>query len=996
MRATLGLALIALCCSAAWGQSTAGFGAVTGSVRDTGGEGIPDATVLVTNDSLALRRTLMTTDDGLFDAPALVPAPGYAIKVVRKGFVGWEIKDFEVFVGRKLEFNITLRSTKEAPNQLSDYIIPAEVDDTYGVSGQVTPEQTMDLPNSGHRWTSLAALAPAMGDAPSGLVSMLGQPLENSYKMDGVEVATTFVNDRGAVGRLFSEGSVQETGALVSDYGPEFSHSMGGVVNGVTHSGSNDFHGEFYDYLRTHAFSALDKYAAGRDLQQRWNEGGGGIGGPILRNNLFFFASAQVIDTHSQGLNRITSSLIADPTGSFVASSNCTTPNSAAQCSAVAKFVQSQMNVLVPRTNRVVNGLARLDYRRRDRDAFTVEANYMKWIAPNGAQMEPVSTDGALLGDNGNYQQVSRFARVGWVRALGTNVANDLRIGWSKDEETETPAPQLWPSTGPLAITVADASVGASALYPKSLNEERREIVDNFTFTGGQHTARAGFEYTKYFDYESQLAAADGEYDYSTLGAFAQDLTGITNQRKNYGTFIQAFGFPQRAFSPRVLKTFLSDTWKILPGFTWDYGFYWEGPKLPEPNWINNDYAATGYTYSPGLDFAPRVGAAYTLGERSVARVSYGWFYAPYAGEALDALYLGGQTQSITNSTQTGSPIYPNIYATESVKPKGSESIFFSSSKFRNPYSRQATAAIEHEFAAKTVVILSVVDSQAKALLTANDLNLAPTSDIVTYTIVDSSGKTVNKWASSMYITRSDPRYAHIYQIENGGRSWYNAAILQLRQPLTHGLALQMNYTFSHALDDVGNSPYGISLGSANNDYAADKGSSASDQRQRATIDFAWRPTLSSSSAPLRTLVNGWELSGIATMASARSATALILMSGQQFSNTTPDYDTALNGSGGWERVPFYPVNSLRMSPEENLDARLARTISFGARMKLTMMFQAFNVLNRQWTTGVNTVAFVAVNGLLKPVAGAGAPNASAVYDTPTARHCEVALRLVF
>jgi hypothetical protein len=247
-----------------------------------------------------------------------------------------------------------------------------------------------------------------------------------------------------------------------------------------------------------------------------------------------------------------------------------------------------------------------------------------------------------------------------------------------------------------------------------------------------------------------------------------------------------------------------------------------------------------------------------------------------------------------------------------------------------------------------------------------------------------------------MYITRADSRYGHIYQIQNDGRSWYNAAMLQVRQPLTHGLSLNMNYTFSHALDDVGNSPNGIGVGSSNIDFAADKGSSASDQRQRATIDFIWRPKLSSASAPLRTLLNGWEISGIATLASARSATALILMSGQQFASTTPDYNTALNGSGGWARVPFYPVNSLRMSPEKNLDARLARTISFGERIKLTMLAQAFNVFNSQWTTGVNTVAFVAVSGLLKPVAGAGAPNASAVYDTPTARRCEVALRLVF
>jgi hypothetical protein len=998
MRATLTLTLsfFALCCSGAWGQATAGFGALTGTIRDTAGEGIPDTTVVLINESIGIRRTLVTTDDGLFDALGLVPAPGYSIKVVRKGFTGWQTKDVQVFVGRKLEFNITLRATGEAANQPSDYILPAEVDDKLSISEQVTPEQMVDLPNYGHRWTALAELAPGTGDAPSGLVGIISEPLANSYLMDGIDVATTYYGARRGIGWLFGEGSVQEVGVLVSDYAPEFSHSMGGVVNGATRSGGNAFHGSFYDYLRTHSLSALDKYAAGRDLQQRRNQGGGGIGGPIFRNNLFFFANAEVIDGHSQGLNRITSSLIADPTGSFVAPANCATPNSAAQCTAVKNFVQPQMNAIVPRTDRVETGLARIDYRRRDRDAFTMEGDYMKWVAPNGAQIAPVSANGALLGDNGNYQQLSRFGKAGWVRELGGNVLNDLRVGWSKDEQIESAAPQFWPSTGPLGITVANATVGASALYPKWLSEERREVVENFTFTAGAHTMRVGIDWTKYVDYVSQLTAASGLYNYATLGSFAQDLTGITNQRKNYFSYAQTFGYPQRDYSPRLFNTYAADTWKLFPGFTVDYALHWERPTLPQPHWVNSNYPATGTINAPGLDFAPRVGATYTLGEHTAVRAGYGWFYAPYAGETLDTLFLGGQSGTGASSTWTGTPIFPTIFATQATSVKGSENLTFASSKFRNPYTKQATVAIEHEFAAKTVVTLSVLDSQGIKLLTADDLNLNPTTSAVIYTIVDATGKLVNKWAVNMYTARNDTGYGHLYQVENLGRSWYNAAMLQVRQPLSHGLALQFNYAFSHALDTVGNIPQGIALGSSANNYNADKGSSGSDQRQRATLAFTWRPAISSSSEPLRLLANGWQLSGIATGASSLPATPLILVSGQQFSSTTQAFANSLNGSGGWTRVPFDPVNSMRMSPEENLDARLARTFSFGERVKATVMLDAFNALNRQWNTGVNTVAFLAVSGVLKPVAGAGAGNASAVYDTSTARHCELALRLVF
>jgi len=99
--------------------------------------------------------------------------------------------------------------------------------------------------------------------------------------------------ERRGVARAFSQGAVEEVGVLASDYGPEFGFSMGGVVNGATYSGGNAFHGRFTIICSRNTFSAPDNYAAGYDLQQRRNQGGGGIGGPILKNNLFFFANAK-------------------------------------------------------------------------------------------------------------------------------------------------------------------------------------------------------------------------------------------------------------------------------------------------------------------------------------------------------------------------------------------------------------------------------------------------------------------------------------------------------------------------------------------------------------------------------------------------------------------------------------------------------------------------------------------------------------------------------
>src|ERR1035441_4990669 len=105
MKTTLSLFLLAVvCATGGYAQSVAGYGAVTGTVRDANGEGIPDSTVLLSNESMSVRRSMMSTDDGTFDAPSLVPGRGYSLKVTRKGFVDWKSPVFDISTGQTLNF----------------------------------------------------------------------------------------------------------------------------------------------------------------------------------------------------------------------------------------------------------------------------------------------------------------------------------------------------------------------------------------------------------------------------------------------------------------------------------------------------------------------------------------------------------------------------------------------------------------------------------------------------------------------------------------------------------------------------------------------------------------------------------------------------------------------------------------------------------------------------------------------------------------------------
>ncbi len=180
--------------------------------------------------------------------------------------------------------------------------------------------------------------------------------------------------------------------------------------------------------------------------------------------------------------------------------------------------------------------------------------------------------------------------------------------------------------------------------------------------------------------------------------------------------------------------------------------------------------------------------------------------------------------------------------------------------------------------------------------------------------------------------------------------------------------------------------------------YQPDRGDSAFDQRHRGVVNWIWQPTLTKSAAPMaRYVVNGWQLSGIATLASSFHETPMVIVSGQQFSGVTMVYTTSLDGSGGWSRAPFLPVGSLLTGPEYDLDARLSRSVRITERVKATLMFEAFNVFNHQYNTSVNAIAYTATLGVLKPVPLLGVGNAADGFPYGSnARRAQVALRITF
>ncbi len=995
----------------AFAQAVAGLGAITGTVRDTSGAAVPGASVTIANEAKGIRRTLQSNDAGLFNAPALTPSGGYSITVTKSGFANWQVKDLTINVGQTADFNVTL-SVASAATQVEVTAIAPLVEDTKsGTTDLVTQQQIDDLPINGRRADTFVLMTPAVtADGTFGLVAFRGVVGSNSFLTDGNDTTNSFYMENAGRTRIstqISSDAVQEFQVLSNGFSAEFGRAMGGVINTVTRSGTNEFHGTAYEFFRNRTLNAADRFALGYNPPEWRHQAGGTIGGPIVRDKLFFFTNFEMVDRNFPGLNRITTSLIADPTGTFVNPANCKAPATPAQCTAAIAFIQPQMNVLVPRSVFEVMGFAKLDYRPNDRNTFSFDLNAMHWRSPNGIQTQGVFPSGAMLGNNGNSTVETRYGKADWTSIVSGNALNDLRFGWFKDRLSDPAASQLWPSTGPLYITVASATVGAAEAYPRTYpSEQRFQIVENFSLTKGAHSLKFGADFSTTEDWMNQLFNYAGAYSYSTLTAFAQDFTGNAAGLRDYTSFSQEFGNPIQDIRTTEINLYAQDTWKVTPRFTLNYGLRWEKAVLPQPTVADPNYPRTGVVPSPDKDFAPRFNAAYSIDSKTVLRGGFGLFYAPFVGDGLDTLFLGNgkyQTSITANPTTPGAPVFPNIVPNVNAVPAGTVNLTFAAPDFHNPYSEQFLLALERQLSRDWDFTANGIYTHGVGLWTSRDLNLGPPTATGTYIIDDFSGNQVGAFTTPLWTSASkiDTRYGHIYQVENGGQSWYAGLALQLRKRFSHSFSAQFSYTWSHAIDDAQQSgASGVITFTQSNllngNYKADKGSSGTDQRHRGGINWIWRPSIASANTGIgKWLVNGWELSSITTLASSEPATATV--SGAAFPGVTLAYTSTLNGSGGWNRVPFLPVNSLSTSAEYRVDARITRTLPFSERVRGYLMFEAFNVFNTQYNTSVNTTGYTSSGGVLKPVAGVGTGNQSNAFpDGTDARRCQVALRITF
>ncbi len=977
------LILILLALSLPVFAQSSGFGTISGVVQDASGAVVPGAKVVVENSSKGIRRDLDTSSAGTFSAPALVPASGYTVTVSSQGFGAYKVDNITVSVGETVTINAALAVSSSA-TQVEVLAEATTVDTTKtDVSQVVTSRQILELPINGRRVDSFVLLTPGVTtDGAFGLLSFRGNPGGNTFQTDGIDTTNSFYDENAGRTRSYniSQDAVQEFQVVSSNFLAEYGHASGGVVNTVTRSGANDVHGTLYWFFRNRTLNAVDPTSLGINPPEWRHQAGASVGGPIKKNKLFYFFNGELQRRNAPAVssNVANTAGLFDKSGTYLGSPTCNAAANAAlipttaQCTAAVNYLSSRIKPqLIPRTMDVNLMFGKIDYRPNEKDSFSFSLNYVDFRSPNGIQTQLSLTDGSAIGNNGDTNVFDRTGRASWTRIFGPTVVNELKFGYFKDRQYDPASPSLLPSFGPVTLTVNGISnTGFANGYPRlNPSEQRFQLADTLSWNFGKHNIKVGIDYDNVEDYVSRLANRYGTFSYATLAAFAADFTGNTTNGRNYQSYSQAFGNPVIDVQMNEVSFFLQDEYHITPKLTISPGLRFEYAAIPQPGLSNPAVPQTNRIPNTGVSTAPRFGISYAFNPKTVFRAGYGMFYNRYTTSTIENLALTNGVYQASYSLGTpaliaaGGPVFPNALAAQP-NVAGSSTILYASDTWRNPYSQQANIAVERELAKNTTLTVSYVWSRGAHLLQTRDANASAPNGTYTFPILDASGSQTGSYTTPIYTSRVNPAFGGIFVLESAGNSYYNAGILQLTRRYSSWFQGNVAYTYSHAIDynqgGGGNTLFGSTFATTvfNGDFKGEKGSSSIDQRHRLVINAVVAPTFShGTDFASKYLVNGWQLSVVNINASAQPLTPNIRV---QNGLTAADLGTtlgqlstsSLNGLGGSNRVPFESTSFLDIGPLFRTDARISKLFPIGERVKVNLLFEAFNVFNHTIISG--------------------------------------------
>src|SRR5215831_18673922 len=433
------LLVAALLAASIGAQSQLGTGAVSGVVLDASGKAIQAAAVVVTGDDTGLVRQTVTSATGDFSIPVL-PTGRYSLHVEKTGFSKLEQKNLNVSVGAtvtlSLKLDVGVTSTQVEVTAEAPMVDTTKTSETL----LVDREQIDNLPINGRRYDQFALLAPGVTrDARFGLLSYhVMSGVYNNFTIEGNDDNQALFSEargRTRIASSISANAIQEFQVAQSNFLPEYGRSLGGGINTVVRSGSNQFHADGFYYFRNSSMGALDPIAKAAGAVQTFEQRqqfGGSIGGPIRRDRLFYFVNydqqirnfpLRISDT----TNVLTTGLPANPTAAQLAAFKAGTNY------VLSLLPGGAFNNTLPRHNNQQTPLVKVDWLASARNTVSVTYNYMRWSNPAAIQTPAVLGN---IGRNGS-DDVRIHSLNGHLTTAFNSMVNEARAQWGRDFEYE-------------------------------------------------------------------------------------------------------------------------------------------------------------------------------------------------------------------------------------------------------------------------------------------------------------------------------------------------------------------------------------------------------------------------------------------------------------------------------------------------------------------------------------------------------------------------------
>lgn len=977
--------LTLLFAAVAFAQTTA---SIEGTVTDASGAAVVGAKVTVTSVASSIERTTNTKSTGEYEVPALPPGL-YKVRIEQSGFQTEVADHVTVEVSQNIVQNFSLKVASSSEIVTVEGTAPIIESTTITVGQTITQRTVQELPLNGRHFVDLALLVPGSVTAPQN--GFLTAPLRGQgafavntagMREDAVNWTINGINLNDMVQNQVTFqptiNTIAEFKVDNSTYSAEYGRNAGAIVTIASRSGTNQFHGELYDYLRNNWFDARNAFNPLTQPQAPFkrNQFGGDIGGPIWKDKTFFFVTYEG-ERHRQGLTTPTIQVF----------------NSAqlAQIAASPNPTVKALAALVPGSNGTGTGgvptFSGSATAPVNIDQGTVDINHNfsdtdrlhgYYVYQHDLRQEP--TQGTNIPNFGDTREGHRQVfTLNETHVFSSSVVNEANIGANRILITFTPNTTVSPSSLGLSTTLGPNETfmptisitggplfGAERNFPQGRGDTTAAVGDNLSWIVGRHSLKFGGEFR---DFRNDNF--NGDPGQIVFNNFTDFINGQADSSA------RTIGNVANRINQNALDFYAMDSFKWKPYFTLELGirYAWNmTPSEADNRFVNFvPGGATGSMLVPvsepyaqnDKNFQPRLGFAWDLFRdgKTVLRAGYAY----QVDEPITGVVTGLTSNppfalplSFTFKVPTNFSALPALFngTPSSVAPT------FTNPNFKDANVQSWNINIQQEINSKTSMMIGYFGNKGTHL--EDDINVNQTNLLGSVGPGNVNPLLNNPNLPFQVLSPNSPFLPNVglassmLERTSGSNSIYNALWVTATQKTSHGLQFNASYTYSHSIDEVSRNDGGISFMNSN-DIFLNRASSDFDARHRFVANAIYDLPFKGNR-----VVEGWELAPILSLQSGNPYTIVLNNSANinGVANTvTPTVSGPVqisnNALGQWVGNPGVfltpqPVNVLGnlgrnafIGPSfMNLDFTLAKNTKITERMNLQFRVDAFDIFN--------------------------------------------------